>query len=120
MAVIQLFLLDVAHQLKKDDGTLTTHGTGKATNMLNDYFCTIAEKLMGPADEIQPLHAHSRENVDMPIMTSITISQKEIEEKIFKLKVKKSKGPDGVSVRRLKYAGMCIAPSLTSVFKAEF
>ena len=116
MAVIQLFFLDVAHQLKKDDGTLTTDDTEKAT-MLNDYFCTIAEKLIGPADEIQPLHAHSRENVDMPIMTSITISQKEIEEKICKLKVKKATGPDGVSARLLKYAGMSIAPSLTSVFK---
>ena len=69
-----------AHQLKKDDGTPTTDDTEKAT-MLNDYFCTIAEKLIGPADEIQPLH--SCENVDTLIMTSITISQKEIEEKIF-------------------------------------
>ena len=50
-------------------------------------------------------------------MTSITISQKEIEEKICKLKVKKATGPDGVSARLLKYAGMTIAPSLTSVFK---
>ena len=71
-----------AHQLKKDDGTPTTDDTEKAT-MLNDYFCTIAEKLIGPANEIQPLHAHSCENVDTLIMTSITISQKEIEEKIF-------------------------------------
>ena len=63
-----------AHQLKKDDGTLTTDDTEKAS-MLNDYFCTIAEKLIGPTDKIQPLHAHSRENVDMTIMTSITISQ---------------------------------------------
>ena len=47
-----------ARQLKKDDGTLTTNDTEKA-NMLNDYFCTVAEKLIGPADEIQPLHAHS-------------------------------------------------------------
>ena len=31
----------------------------------NDYFCTIAKKLIGPADEIQPLHAHSRKNVDI-------------------------------------------------------
>ena len=61
-----------AHQLKKDDGTLTSDDTEKAT-MLNDYFCTVAEKLIGPADEIQPLHAHSRENVDTPTMTSITI-----------------------------------------------
>ena len=30
-----------AHQLKKDDGTLTTDDTEKAT-MLNDYFCTVA------------------------------------------------------------------------------
>ena len=44
MVVIQLFFLDVAHQLKKDDGTLTTDDTEKATNMSNDYFCTIAEK----------------------------------------------------------------------------
>ena len=52
-----------AHQLKKDDGTPTTDDTEKAT-MLNDYFCTIAEKLISPADEIQPLHAHSCEKVD--------------------------------------------------------
>ena len=39
-----------AHQLKKDDGTLTTDDTEKAT-MLNDYFCTVAEKLIGPTDE---------------------------------------------------------------------
>ena len=63
-----------AHQLKKDDGTLTTDDTEKAT-MLNDYFCTVAEKLIGPADEIQPLHAHSRQNLDIPTATSITISQ---------------------------------------------
>ena len=44
-----------AHQLKRDDGTLTTDDTEKAT-MLDDYFCTIAEKLIGPADEIQQLH----------------------------------------------------------------
>ena len=65
-----------AHQLKKDDGTPTTDDTEKAT-MLNDYFCTIAEKLIGPADEIQPLHAHSRQNLDIPTTTSITISQME-------------------------------------------
>ena len=57
------------------------------------------------------------DNVDMLIMTSITISQKEIEENICKLKVKKATGQDGVSARLLKYAGMSIAPSLTSVFK---
>ena len=44
-----------AHQLKKDDGTLTTNDTEKAT-MLNDYFCTVAQKLIDPVDEIQPLH----------------------------------------------------------------
>ena len=41
----------------------------------------------------------------------------EIEEKIYKLKVKKAVGPDGVSARHLKYAGMSIAPSLASLFK---
>ena len=50
--------------------------------MSNDYFCTVAEKLIDPADEIQPLHSHSRRNVDIPTTTSITISQMEIEEKI--------------------------------------
>ena len=49
--------------------------------MSNDYFCTVAEKLIDPADEIQPLHTHSRQNVDIPTTTSITISQIEIEEK---------------------------------------
>ena len=46
-----------AHQLKKDDGTLTTDDTEKAI-FLNDYFCTVAEKLIGLADEIQPLLTH--------------------------------------------------------------
>ena len=41
----------------------------------------------------------------------------EIEEKIYKLKVKNAVGPDGVSARHLKYAGMSIAPSLASLFK---
>ena len=77
----------------------------------------VAEKLIGPADEIQPLHSHSRQNVDIPTTTSITISQMEMEGKIFKLKVKKAVGPDDVSARYLKYAGMSIAPSLTSLFK---
>ena len=45
--------------------------------MLNDYFCTVAEKLIGPADETQPSHAHSRQNLDIPTTTSITISQME-------------------------------------------
>ena len=85
--------------------------------MLNDYFCTVAQKLIDPVDEIQPLHAESCENVGTLTMTSITISQKEIEEKICKLKVKKATGPDGVSASLLKYVGMSIAPSLTSVFK---
>ena len=64
-----------------------------------------------------PLFIVSRENVHTPTMTSITISHKKIEEKIYKLKVKKATRPDGVSTRLLKYAGMSIAPSLTSVFK---
>ena len=72
--------------------------------MLNSYFCTVAENMIGPADEIQSLHAHSRENMDTPTMTSITISQKEIEEKICKLKVKKATGPYGVPARLYKYA----------------
>ena len=83
----------------------------------NDYFCTVAEKLIGPADEIQPLHAHSRENVDTRTMTSITISPMEIREKICNLKVKNSTEPDGVSASLLKYVGMSIVPSLMSVFK---
>ena len=58
------------------------------------------------------LHAHSRENVDTPTMTSITISQKEIEEKICKLEVKKASGPDGVSARLLRHVGMSDAPSV--------
>ena len=88
----------------------------KGNFILNDYFCTVAEKLIGPADEIQPLHAHSRQNLDIPTTTSITISQMEIEEKICKLKVMKAAGPDDVSARHLKYAGMSIAPSLSSLF----
>ena len=40
-----------------------------------------------------------------------------IEEKICNLKVKKAAKPDDVSARHLKYAGMSIAPSLTSLFK---
>ena len=70
--------------------------------MLNDDFCTVAEKLIGPEDDILPLHAHGRENVDTPTMTSITISQKKIAEKFWKSKVKKATGPDGVSARLLK------------------
>ena len=45
--------------------------------MVNNYFCTVNEKLIGPADEIQPLHAHSRQNLDIPTTTSTTISQME-------------------------------------------
>ena len=84
--------------------------------MLTEYFCTVAEKLIGPADEIQPLYAHSSEIDNMLTITSIKISQKEIEEMICKLKVKKVTGPDGVPARLLKSAGKSIAPSLTSVF----
>ena len=104
-----------ARQLKKDDGTLTTNDIEKA-NMLNDYFCTVAEKLIGPADEIQPLHAHSSEIANVLTINSIIkICQKEIEEMICKLKVKKAMGPDGVRARFLKSADKSIAPSLTSV-----
>ena len=42
------------HQLKKDGGTLTTDNTEKLkATLLDEYFCTIVEKLIGPADEIQ-------------------------------------------------------------------
>ena len=41
----------------------------------------------------------------------------EIEEKIYKLKVKKAAKPDDVSARNLKYAGVSITPSLASLFK---
>ena len=61
-----------ARQLKKNDRSLTTNDIEKA-NMLNDYFCTVAEKLIGPAEEIQPLHAYSRDNADTLTMTSISI-----------------------------------------------
>ena len=104
-----------ARQLKKDDGTLTSNDTEKA-NTPNAYFCTVAEKLIGPVDEIQPLHADSSEIANVLTITSIKISQKEIEEMICKLKVKKAMGPDGVRARLLKSAGKSIAPSLTSVF----
>ena len=72
--------------------------------------------MIGPAYEIQALYAHSSEIENMLTITSIKISQKEIEEMICKLKVKKATGPDGVPARLLKSAGKSIAPSLTSVF----
>ena len=78
-----------ALQLKKDDRTLTTDDTENVT-MLNDYFCTVAEKLIGPADEIQPLHVHGHDNVDTPTMASITIGQKEIEGKFVSYKSEES------------------------------
>ena len=56
-----------------------------------------------------PLFTVSRENVHTPTMTRIMISQKKIEEKICKLKVKKAMRPDGVSTRLLKYVGISIA-----------
>ena len=59
----------------------------------------------------------SVDNVDIPTTTSIRISQMKIEEKICNLKVKKAAKPDDVCARYLKYAGMSIAPSLTSLFK---
>ena len=62
-------------------------------------------------------HTYSRDNADTLTMVSIKISQKEIEEKICKLKVRKATGPDGVSARLLKSAGMSIAPSLKGVFE---
>ena len=77
----------------------------------------VAEKLIAHAEEIQPLHAYSRDNADTLTMTSIKISQNEIEEKICKLKAKKAMGPDGRSARLLRSAGMSIAPSLKSVFE---
>ena len=49
--------------------------------MLDDYFCTVAEKLIVPAGEIQPLHAHSRENVDKLTVTRITISRRKSRER---------------------------------------
>ena len=59
-----------ARQLKKDDGTLTSNDTEKA-NTLNAYFCTVAEKLIGPVDEIQPLHADSSEIANVLTITCI-------------------------------------------------
>lgn len=60
--------------------------------------------LAPPRDEIQPLHAHSSEIANTLTTTNIKISQKEIEEMICKLKVKKATGPDGVPARLLKSA----------------
>ena len=59
------------------------------------------------ADEIQP----HRENTYTPNLTNIMITQKELEEKINKLKKRKLPGPDGVSARLLKFAAKSIAPS---------
>lgn len=50
-----------AQQLMKGGGAFSTDDTEKAT-LLNDYFCTVAEKSIGPADEIRPLHTHSGKN----------------------------------------------------------
>ena len=104
-----------ARQLKKDDGTLTVDNTKKA-NLLNNYFCTVAEKLIGPVDKIQPLQVNS-ENTDMLTLTNITIRHQEIEEKICKLQGKKATGPDGILVLLLKSAGKSIVPSLQRVFE---
>lgn len=53
----------------------------------------------------------------MLIMVSIKISQKEIEEKICKLKVRKVMGLDGVLVRFLKFVGMFIVLFFKGVFE---
>ena len=46
-------------------------------NYVKRLFLHSCEKLIGPADETQPLHAHSRQNLDIPTTTSTTISQME-------------------------------------------
>lgn len=84
--------------------------------MLNDYFCMVVEKLIGFVDEIQLLYVYSSEIVNMLIIISIQISQKEIEEMICKLKVKKVMGLDGVLVRFLKLVGKFIVLFFMSVF----
>ena len=56
--------------------------------MLNDYFYTVAEKLFGPADEIQPSHAYSRENESAKVNRTALIHlterwRKAVERKLF-------------------------------------
>ena len=64
-----------------------------------------------------PLFMVRCEDVDTPTMTSITISQEELEERICKLETEESYGARWRIYASLKYAGMSIAPSLTSVLK---
>ena len=51
--------------------------TPKRQLYVKRLFLHSCEKLIGPWDETQPLHAHSRQNLDIPTTTSTTISQME-------------------------------------------
>ena len=84
-------------------GTLTIYDSEKP-NLLDKYFCTIAVNLIGPTNKIQPIQVRSH-NINSQTPTNLTIEQKEIEEKIGKLKGKKTKEQDGVPPRLLKFAG---------------
>ena len=66
-------------QLKLPDGTLTPDNSEKA-NLLNKYFCTVAERLIGPA---VPAKAEADSNTipDDCALTETTISRETIEQR---------------------------------------
>ena len=102
--------------LKRSDGSLTTNDSEKA-GLLNEYFSTVADRLIGPAVKISPMIPCNERNLPASALTDISINQNVVKKKLQEMNVRKATGPDGVSARLLKLAGPSIVPSLVATFE---
>ncbi|XP_068712956.1 uncharacterized protein [Montipora foliosa] len=106
--------------IRRNDGSLALSDKEKV-QLINSYFATI-ENLTStlPAisdnSQMQITKQDDLSELSTTSITPITISERFVQEKINKLKAKKSTGSDGISPKLLKLAGNTIVPALVDTY----
>lgn len=107
--------------LRRNNSSLALIDKEKA-QLMNSYFATIGENLISTlptiTDNSQTQNTKQDElpALSMTSTTSIIITDRTVQEKINKLKINKSTGPDGISPKLLKLAGNTIVPALDDIY----
>ena len=100
--------------LKRDDDSLTVD-VEENDNLMNTFFATVGENLAKNLPTL-PQPTNYQDVPAVSTISSICLSNKEIEKKVASLKLTKSTGPDGISPKLLKMTGSAVVPPLTDLY----
>ena len=103
----------------RPDIIVQAKGTAEKSNLVNNFFSNIGEKLAGSFQPQYLSHLATSTKI-VPCVNNIALSRLAIERKLANLKTNKATGPDDISPKIVKEAGDALLNSVDVPLQYEF